>query len=97
MQCQAGRLFLFKHPVGARSWRKELIKTVLNLEGVFLATFDFCRLGMKTMDDEGAIAAAKKRTSVMTNSKNIAEALRQAQCTGAHRHAHLLNGKAGPS
>ena len=96
MQYEAGRLFLFEHPVGARSWGTEMVQTVMHLEGVYLAKFDFCQLGMETLDEHGEAAAAKKRTGVLTNSKNIAEALRVAQCTGAHRHVPLLNGKAGP-
>ena len=39
-------------------------------------------------------ASAKKRTSVMMNSKHAAETLRLAQCDGSHRHEQLVNGKA---
>ena len=30
----------------------------------------------------------------MTNSKHLAEILRQAQCDGSHRHEQLVGGKA---
>ena len=73
-----------------------MVKAVANMEGVYLAKFDFCQLGMTTRDEDGEEAAARKRTGVLTNSKNIAEALRVAQCTGAHKHVHLINGRAGP-
>ena len=96
IQYAAGRMFLFEHPVGATSWGTNMVQKVMNLEGIYLAKFDFCQLGMTTTGDDGEVAAAKKRTGVLTNSKNIAEALRQAQCNGAHRHVHLTNGKAGP-
>ena len=95
-QYNAGRLLLFEHPVGARSWGTSMVRQMLGLEGVFLSKFDFCQLGMRTRDADGKAAAAKKRTSVMTNSKNIAEVLRQAQCTEAHRHVPLVDGTAGP-
>ena len=93
-QYEAGRFFIFEHPVGATSWDTELIKNVLRLEGVYMARFDFCQLGMLAEDDAGNEMPTKKRTGVMTNSKNLAEALRQAQCRGLHKHVHLLNGKA---
>ena len=95
-QYQAGRLFLFEHPVGASSWDTELLKVLARLEGVFMANFDFCQLGMKAKNKQGVEQPAKKRTKVMTNSKNIAEVLRLAQCTRVHEHVQLLDGRAGP-
>ena len=67
---------------------------MLGLAGVHTAKFDFCELGMKTKGPDGTIAPAWKRTTVMTNSPNIAEVLRQAQCSGPHRHEHLEGGRA---
>ena len=40
-----------------------------------------CREG-----EGGGKQAAKKRTTVMTNSANLAEVLRQAQCKGLRKH-----------
>ena len=71
-----------------------MVRQILNLQGIMTAKFDFCQLGMKTRDAQGAPAAAKKRTTIMTNSPNIGEVLRQAQCTGGHKHEHLVGGKA---
>ena len=50
-----------------------------------MTKFDFCQLNMKVLDKKGGKAGAKKRTAVMTNSKHLAEILRQAQCDGSHR------------
>ena len=72
-QYKAGRLFLFEHPVGARSWSTAMIQQMSDLEGVHLAKLDFCQLGMKTKDENGEEAAAKKRTGVLTNSKHVVE------------------------
>ena len=66
----------------------------MSLEGVHTAKFDFCQLGMITKDADGAMQAAKKPTTVMTNSANLAEVLRQAQCDGLHKHQHLVGGRA---
>ena len=67
---------------------------MLDGEGVHLSTFDFCKLGMEIVGPDGSKARAKKRTSVMTNSRHLADVLRQAQRNGTHRHEHLVGGKA---
>ena len=54
----------------------------------------FCKLGMTTDGAGGDPAPAKKRTTVMTNSSNIAEVLRMAQCAKLHKHVPLEGGKA---
>ena len=95
-QYKQGRCFLFEHPAGASSWELDMMKQMMELEGVYVAKFDFCALGMESVDDNGEKGAAKKRTTILTNSKHIAEVLRQAQCSKLHRHIHLTNGKAGP-
>ena len=51
---------------------------------------------MKTTGEDGEVAHAKKRTTVMTNSVHLGRLLRQAQCDGSHVHQHLLDGRAGP-
>ena len=43
--------------------------------------------------NEGS-ALAKKRTTVMTNSSNISDVLRMAQCAKLHKHVPLEGGKA---
>ena len=67
---------------------------ILGREGVYLAKFDFCKLDIEVSSGRGKKAGAKKRTSVMTNSKHLAETLRLAQRDGSHRHEQLVNGKA---
>ena len=93
-QYDAGRLFIFEHPATATSWSTEMMQQVLSMQGVLTAKFDFCTLGMKTTDRRGEPVAAKKRTTVMTNSSNIGEMLRRAQCDGSHLHGQLIGGKA---
>ena len=93
-QLAAGRLFMFEHPSGASSWGTKMMQEMLGKEGVFLSKFDFCQLGMEVLGADGGKVSAKKRTSVMTNSRHLAEILRQAQCSGAHRHEQLVGGKA---
>ena len=61
---------------------------------MYLASFDFCTPGMTTVDTEGEQAAARKRTTLLTNSRSIAEVLRLAQCDGRHKHERLMGGRA---
>ena len=49
-QYKAGRLFVFEHPTSASSWSTDMLQQMANLEGVYLAKFDFCQLGMTTKD-----------------------------------------------
>ena len=93
-QYNSCRLFMFEHPATASSWSTAMMQEVVNLEGIFAAKFDFCKLGMITDGADGGPALAKKRTTVMTNSSNIAEVLRMAQCAKLHKHAPLVGGKA---
>ena len=53
-------------------------------------------LGMLTTDRQGKPTAAKKRTTVMTNSPVVATVLHEAQCRSKRLHAPLLEGRAGP-
>ena len=102
-QYKAGRLFMFEHPTSASSWTTTMMQQMMNLEGVYVSKFDFCQLGMETKGEAPVIPCndmrrpsvpAKKRTTVLTNSANLAEVLRRAQCQGLHRHQHLINGRA---
>ena len=64
---EAGRLFLFEHPVQAGSWKMSLAKRLFKYKGVCTVDFDFCQLGMQSQG-----RPAKKRTRIMTNSPKIA-------------------------
>ena len=93
-QYRQGRAFMMEHPASASTWTTEMVKRLKRLPGTSLISFDFCMLDMKTKDEHGNDAAAKKRTSVLTNSPSIQLLLREAQCRREHRHQHLLNGTA---
>ena len=87
-------MFIFEHPTSATSWSTAMLQQMADLEGVYTSRFDFCQLGMKTKDAAGQDVPAKKRTTVFTNSPNLAEVLRRAQCQKLHQHQHLIGGKA---
>eukprot|EP00973_Karenia_brevis_P064903 9014096-Karenia_brevis.AAC.1 len=50
---------------------------------------------MMTVDDSGVSGRAKKATTIMSNSIEIAkELIRRGRCDGKHRHVPLMGGKA---
>ena len=91
---KAARLFIFEHPTSASSWSTAMLQQMADLEGMYAARFDFCQLGMETKGAAGGSAPAKKRTTVRTNSPNLAEVLRRAQRQGLHMHQQLVGGRA---
>ena len=60
-QYRGWRFFVFEHPASASFWAALMIKHVMQLEGAHMARFDFCQLGMGTVN-----AAGEKLTSIMT-------------------------------
>ena len=93
LQHRACRYFIFEHPDCADSWRTEVLNTVMEMPGVVKTKFDFCMLGMTGKDEQGR-APVKKTTSIMTNSRIIAEVLSQCRCDQSHRHVQLVHGRA---
>ena len=67
---------------------------IVGFEGVCTAKFDFSQFGMETTDAAGQKQAAKKSTTVMTNSANLAEVLKQTRRKDLHKHQHLVGGRA---
>eukprot|EP00973_Karenia_brevis_P000364 52380-Karenia_brevis.AAC.1 len=94
-QLEQGRYFIFEHPQGVTSWQTNMRKQLLEETGVRIAKFDMCMFGMKTVDDKGNPAHARKRTAIMTNSIHIAREITiKGQCDGKHKHAPLIGGRA---
>ena len=93
-QHQHGRAFLLEHPAGASTWATQMIAKMKEMPGIEMVTFDFCMLGMKVVAKDGEEKAARKRTTVLTNSPSIQLLLKEAKCRREHGHTHLLNGTA---
>ena len=83
----------FEYPVGASSWSTQLASLLSQCPGTKRVNFELCMLGMRSKDASGS-APAKKRTSVMTNSPELADAFAQFQCDSSHRHVVLEGGRA---
>ena len=91
MQWEAGRLFLHEHPAGATSWQLDMMKEVMQLDGVRTIVADQCMYGLKTWstDKRQKDAAAQKKTRFVTNSESISNNLKK-KCDGSHKHQGLL-------
>lgn len=69
---------------------------LLRIPGVRTVEFDFCMAGMEAEDEQGR-APVRRRTRVVANSPCLIEALERLQCSGDHRHIHLVHGRTGPA
>ena len=91
-QSEANRYFMIENPVGASSWSMQLAGLFTNCPNTRRVNLDFCMLGMTSKDKFGA-SPAKKRTSVVTNSEELAKTLGQHQCDSLRRHVTLEGGR----
>ena len=85
-QAGNGRFYLLEHPCQATSWQTGIMERLLFMKGAYRFNFDFCTLGMKSVDSDGKAGLVKKRTGLVTNSHHVAGLLEKAQCRGGHRH-----------
>ena len=85
--------FLHEHPCNATAWQLKCIQDVLALKDVAVTVADLCQYGLKTKDDDGSMAPAKKPTKFMTNSSEIRKRLSR-RCPGEHKHVALMSGRA---
>ena len=84
---------MIEHPVGASSCSMQVEGLLTKCSNTRRVNFDFCMLGMTSKDKFGA-GPAKKRTSVVTNSEELAKTLGQHQCDSLRRHVTLEGGRA---
>ena len=92
-QIRNKRFFLHEHPATATSWQLDAIKQLARTEGVSVSRADLCMYGMRTWDESGKEAYAKKPTKFMTNSRSIAHELNM-KCDRTHVHQPLTGGRA---
>ena len=85
MQLDAGRHFVFEHPLTASSWRLPSLRRLRRRAGVSETVFHQCMYGLKSADREG-LGLAKKPTRILTSSTAVRDCL-SLRCDGSHRHA----------
>lgn len=95
-QLRRGRHFLHEHPWTARSWQLDSIREILAHPGVQLVEGHMCQFLLRTHieQDGGELGLVKKPTGFVTSSECLAAAL-NVRCSGDHKHAHLVGGRAG--
>ena len=92
-QINEGRWILHEHPVGATSWKLDVMLGILRMKGVTTIVGDQCQFGLETKGEHGNSAPTRKRTRFMLNSPEILKELGKL-CPGDHRHQHLVSGRA---
>ena len=86
------RFFYFEHPLAASGWRLPDLMKLKDEDDVIDVVLHMCQFHLQAVDAEG-IGLAKKPTRVISNLPSIAESISR-QCTGGHRHVHLISGEA---
>ena len=87
-----GRHFLHEHPQSAASWLDHGIDRMKNDPSIHIATADQCMYGLKTPTAGGGEAPARKATTFMTTSRQMATLL-EKRCDGSHEHQPLVGGR----
>jgi hypothetical protein len=92
LQNDAGRYFFHEHPHSASSWNEDVVKEVLDIDGVETVRADRCQYGQESEGEP-----VRNATRFMSNSPEILKKLgarctgRNGQCSrhrgGVHRHA----------
>ena len=77
MQVKAGRDFLHEHPAGASSWREDIMKKLMRMQGVDVTVGDQCQFG----GDDSKGNPLKKPTKFLSNSMLILKELSR-RCSG---------------
>ena len=92
IQLDAGRHFVFEHPLTASSWRLPSLKRLRQRAGVCETVLHQCMYGLTSKDADG-VAPAKKPTRILCSSIAVRDML-SLKCDGSHRHVQLISGRA---
>ena len=93
-QIRKGAIFIFEHPARASSWEQDCVRLLSERTDVFTVRFDQCMLGLVSKVHGRPM---KKRTQIMTNSRQIAESFRPFQCSRDHEHQEIMGAEGGMS
>ena len=89
-QLARGAHFLHEHPQTACSWAEVGIKSLSQSPFTHVVTADQCMYGLRTPTTGGETAPAKKPTTFMTSSRQMADLL-MTRCDRSHVHQRLEN------
>ena len=91
-QIARGAHFLHEHPQSAYSWMEVGIKSLSQSPFTHVVTADQCMYGLRTPTKGGGSAPAKKPTTFMTSSGQMADLLMK-RCDHSQKHQRLENGR----
>ena len=93
-QARSHRWFVHEHLVEATSWNPEVVRQILEKDGVHALVADQCMYGLLTWSKNGRVVSARRGTKLMTSCPEISAEL-QIQCDGSFvEHQRLLGGGA---
>ena len=91
-QVAGHRFFAFEHPASASSWKQPCVQAVQSLPGVETVVFDQCMLGLKSKVNG---IPMRKRTRIMTNSRELIKLLSGKCCDRTHAHECIQGSEGG--
>lgn len=92
MQMDGGKGFIFENPLSASSWHQESLRLLMADARAWAVEVHMCAYGLRAVDEQGE-ALVSMPTRLPTNIEPVAKSLK-GRCSGYHRHAHLVCGKA---
>ena len=91
-QLRRGKHVLHEHPQSAYSWQEAGIKSLAQDPQVHLVTGDQCMYGFVTPTGDINVAPARKATTFMNSSRQMADLL-GTRCDKSHIHQPLVGGR----
>ena len=85
-QMDRGDIFVFEHPLRAKSWNDVCMQRLLKNDQVHRVAADQCMFGLK---DRISKRRHRKSTCIMTNSKHVAQEM-ELKCSQDHEHEPIM-------
>ena len=86
-----GRFFVFEHPATAKSWQTDVVRNVMAMHGVRVATFDQCCYGL--VGPSGR--PMRKRTKFLTNCGFVHKEFDGRYCACTQPHQQIIGSDLG--
>ena len=91
-QLRRGKHFMHEHPQSATSWHEQIVRSLMEDPFTHVVTADQCMYGLETPTKDGLTAPARKSTTFLTSSRQLADLLK-TRCDRTHKHQPLVSGR----
>lgn len=88
LQMSAGRHCILENPKPSEAWKEPSMQQFLEEYNVFVASFDQCRFGLRSIDG----LLHRKPTTIASSGSKVVQELEDRVCTRDHVHAPVLGG-----